>query len=369
VLIEAMPEVLTWRARQDTLVEVRSAYLTTLRRALEGAVTRLESREPSAAAALLSAFGRLPESSKSRVLLAPETSTRLLWPPRRDEESSAFLLAAAQAEAMYAGDARVALEAGTWTALGDAVIQPDGTIEAFERVHGLPPLDFGSPHALKVDLSGADREPPPPRASLEGGELQLVHQRLADAASGIRLTAQDVTDFVCGFNTVLILQPDPEVPTSFSSGSNGRYIGRSFLANPQASGVGPAILADAIVHEGIHGLLYMQEYHRAWIYDSRGLTRDARVKSPWSGRPLPLPPFLQACFVWYGLLHFWALALEAGAFEREEVHRHLGRALRGFLGAPLITLVQPWSEFIGDDLLSAIEKMQEAVRTAFLAVA
>jgi hypothetical protein len=124
-------------------------------------------------------------------------------------------------------------------------------------------------------------------------------------------------------------------------------------------------IADAIVHEAIHALLYMQEQKKSWVYDPDLCKPIPRVVSPWTGRHLALRPFLQACFVWYGLLHFWCLALSAGAFDSARIRERIVRSGIGFWDKPLLDYIDSYKAALCPDLLKAIQEMQSIVNDAF----
>jgi hypothetical protein len=88
--------------------------------------------------------------------------------------------------------------------------------------------------------------------------------------------------------------------------------------------------------------------------------------SPWTGTKLPVRQFLQACFVWYGLVHFWALAWTTGAFAPDRVRARLTLATSGFLFEDLVdTLVGMCGDGIAPAIVNAICEMQGVVRRSF----
>jgi hypothetical protein len=80
---------------------------------------------------------------------------------------------------------------------------------------------------------------------------------------------------------------------------------------------------------------------------------------------LPLFSFLQACFVWYGLVHFWRLAESRGTFAPEQIRRHVDMAVKGFWGVALIDYLAPDREKLAHELLCAIEEMQLRVKAIY----
>ena len=128
------------------------------------------------------------------------------------------------------------------------------------------------------------------------------------------------------------------------------------------------MIADAIVHEAIHALLYMQEQKKPWVHDPDLYGPAVRTLSPWSGNPLPLRPFMQAAFVWYGLLQFWTRALARGAFSPACARQRMAQAASGFLGPSLLEQVAPYRAGVADDVLLTIDRMQQQVKQAFVQI-
>jgi hypothetical protein len=86
-----------------------------------------------------------------------------------------------------------------------------------------------------------------------------------------------------------------------------------------------------------------------------------RIASPWTRNPLPLRPFLQACFVWYGLLTFWSSALGRSGFDRAAVRDRLDLAASGFFRGDLLDRVRMVDDRLAPELLDAVTSLQEMV--------
>jgi hypothetical protein len=360
IALDAIPQVLRWEDEEATAVRVHDGWASLIRERLHAFVDELRDGDAAAAVRVAAALETLPEESLERLLLAPETTCRIFWRSRGDTPALArFLERAAGAEAVRIGLTETA-EAGTWTALGDFCAAP--RVQA-PVIPEFPTLDLDSPAARIVDLTGERYTVETARAPLAGAARALVLERLAEVSKALPAAGDVVAWFVSRFTKVLILQRDDEQP--FSSGSNGQFVGRSVVANPQLEGIDGAVIADAVVHEAIHALLYMQELRRPWVLDETLYDTTPRAVSPWSGRELPLRPFLQACFVWYGLLNFWARVDAAGVFEESVRRGLLLRAAAGFLGDPLRLQLQPYRGTLRDEVVVAIDAMQDDVADCF----
>lgn len=102
----------------------------------------------------------------------------------------------------------------------------------------------------------------------------------------------------------LLLRKIPNKETLFTSGSDGGYIGRILICNGHT--VEDSVIVDALVHEAIHGLLYMIDELNVW-QPSREISNEIgrTVVSPWSNNSITIRNLVQAIYVWYGLYNFW----------------------------------------------------------------
>ena len=361
-----MPRVLTWQRAEDASARVFGAYVELLADSLGLLLSRIHASDPALVEPIESGLDGTSDDGFIRLLTAPETSFRLLWRGDVSDVARAeFIIASLEAEALRDGRAAPP-STEVWTALGDIGFSPEGTIRTW-AVEGLMPLDFGSPRLRAVVIDEVGR-PDGEWGNLSRRQVSAVRVKLRAAAHGIEATKSQVLDFVRQFNRVLVCFRDVAIPTGSSSGSTGQYVGRSFLTNPQLRGVDEVVVAEALVHEAIHGLLYMQERCKAWVPDALYMGASALV-SPWSGNPLPLRQYLQACFVWYGLLHFWSLALEADSFPESRVRTRIAQALIGFLGGRLTDSLGSAHDAVDPEILGAIDEMQLHVQRTFTDVA
>jgi|GEM_PF-3913844 len=89
-----------------------------------------------------------------------------------------------------------------------------------------------------------------------------------------------------------------------SSSTNGGYIGRVLIGNAQL--YTPELFADAMVHEAIHGILFMINEFIEWMPGNKEESSNKYdIPSPWTGNLLTPRNLFQACFVWYGLYKFF----------------------------------------------------------------
>ena len=357
--IDALPDLLRWDDREKVLTRVHAGYVELLADRLGAELAGIRARDDNRDRRLSALLDSLPDRAFIRFITAPETSCRLLW--RRsyaDSDVADFIYASLTAERLRLGDGLDEPLAGPlWTALGDFCHRPDGTSFSAPALPGLPVLDFESPYANDLDFSGRAARTLVQRDNLDAREQSLVLQKLAASAKGVERVSPMVHDFVRSFTKVLVLQRDPEAPAMFASGSSGQFIGRSVLSNPQLPGVDAVEVAEGLIHESIHALLYMQEQRRRWV-DPALYGPELRTQSPWTGNSLPLRPYLQACFVWYGLLHFWAMAYGRDVFPAARVRQRIIQCVSGFLDSSFEAPLRTWRAQISADLLDAIHRMR-----------
>jgi hypothetical protein len=106
----------------------------------------------------------------------------------------------------------------------------------------------------------------------------------------------------------------------------------------------------------------MLEKKDPWLLDEHIFFDESiRVESPWTGTQLLLRPFLQACFVWYGLLNFWSNPDVLSNLPETEVLHMARRAHVGFTKGSLVDKVKQWRNSIDTDVLDAIETLQQTV--------
>jgi HEXXH motif-containing protein len=174
-----------------------------------------------------------------------------------------------------------------------------------------------------------------------------------DAVSAI------IASFTRRFTMVANLLIDEEA--GFSSGSTNEYVGRSIFWNAHRESVDTGALAEALVHEAIHSLLSMTQVVDPWFVSNDWLSRTATIESPWTGAKLRIEPFLQACFVWFGLAHFWATSQHSNCFTAQCMETGLARCRQGFLKGSLSSRMGEYLPDVAPDLVKVIGDMQDRI--------
>jgi hypothetical protein len=349
-LLPHMAEALRWSDQADVLWRIHDDYVEELHGRLGLAMSRLHDEDPKGGTLAETDLRQVPSEAFMRVLTAPQTSSQLLW---RNSESSVvefgrYLHRSFVAESACDGR-RTPITEEIWTALGDRCALPHGVVLGCPPLGGRLALDFDSPQILDVDMTGRRRRMSPLPADVRPQTLSCLNL----AYDGIVRTSQHLARVVTSFIKVLMLQSDPD--RQYGSGSCQEHIGRAVIASPQL--IDEVRIAEAIVHEAVHAVLYMQLQGNPWgLVGCRG-AQEGHVVSPWTGNPLPLSAYLHACFVWYALVHFWGLALSRNAFSVDRILPRMARALVGFQKGPLLAALDESS------LRSVRSEIQESVHT------
>jgi hypothetical protein len=281
------------------------------------------------ASELQAQLGRLDSDRFEAFLLAPETSRRVVLEHLHPLPETA--------------EALTRLGAGETVGAGPALRE----VARFED--GAPVLvDAGAEVADSGQVAAEVDRVMRLRALLEAG-----------APATARTTAASMRELVLRF----------EGPgAGFRSNSPQGYVGRAVLNNsPDADDVA---LLEALVHEPIHGLVGMSEAiglvregHAArWVYDDQLYDGESRTVSPWSGVGLDLPTYLQACFVWYGLLQFWTSLYPSEALDGDRVRNRIMRSLSGFVDDGALEQLQPHRGSINPLIFDAVAEMCAAVQ-------
>jgi hypothetical protein len=357
--VASMPEVLRWTDGAPVLRRIHDDYVEQLGERLGTAIRLLRDHDPARADLIAGDLREASDEAFLRVLTAPQTSFHLLRPRAAslaeiaDHLHRSFLAEAAR------GGRPIPVEGEIWTALGDGRVLPSGSVSGIPPLGGRIALDLDSPEVVNVDSTSRRRRMLP----LEVEDRVDTLARLEAALRGIAATSEHIADVVAGFIKVLVLQRDPE--HLFGSASCQLYIGRTIITNGNLPMIDESRLAEAMVHEAVHSVLYMQVQSEPWGLVDFLEEREPVLVSPWTGRPLPLSTYLHACFVWYALVHFWGLALQTNTFPIDSIAPRLARAVVGFRGAPLLSrLDERHRRTVLPSVRDAIDVMQASVLEA-----
>lgn len=136
-----------------------------------------------------------------------------------------------------------------------------------------------------------------------------------------------------------------------SSSSCHEWCGAIFLINADQGADIVARVAESALHECIHTYIYkIEELTTRFSHDGR------KVVSPWSGNAIAAANYIHACFVWYGLVHFWRQRIAASNGDR--FLRYLDRAEAGFLSRRIFHSRDSYRDFVDPDVLDLLLEME-----------
>lgn len=360
---------LTWDPVTERIGEYHAKFYDSACVRLGSALGAVRPVSPDTFQDLLSALRRLPEASALRVASAPHTAylctTQLA--PQASLELSEFLADAFEAEARVL-DNSSRFTRGLWTALGDRFF-PAGTVESVNAFDGqkhrprpdseiVAPVADGIPVDFDSPLSRSDIAIGFPRhIRIANKERDRIAHDLSAALLAIRASSPVAYRLVQALTKVVV--PIKLDDTRLGSFSSRWYPGRTVLINPQTDAATQAHLVSALIHEAIHSLLWVSEIDSQLVRTPAEMS--PVVSSAWTGRVLPLVNYLEACFVWYGLYHFWLLARRAGTFQRYVIDARLTTAAAGFQNGDLVAALGEHVSFVNPLCVEMIRRMQDVV--------
>lgn len=354
VLVPTIPAVLTWRTTASELYSrlnaVQAALVGLRLRALGGDLGH--------------ALSAMPSEMRRRIELAPLVFRQAFAvdvPASRLRESLERFIAI---ERTIHGETMIAPGAGgRWSALGDAcVVDGDGGLRIPETSWSRPPagnlafaplarrtvLDGYSPLYGEV-LSGARG----PEQSYTAGKFREAVARVVRALDVVESACEPARAMLDACVRVVVLDRVPAEPDRRRSFSARILPGMAVLQNVHSRVWSPEWLMDALLHEGIHALLYKVHMNEPLYTTDRSLP-GITVVSPWSGQSLAIRTFTHACFVWFGLWKFWKQAAPYTASGSAFAER----ARRGFEAESFLDNVSAEAQaIIQPDVIEAIRSM------------
>ncbi len=354
-IVGQLPQTLRWVTDGTEFEDVELRHAQRISDALGPWLGRLS---PELADTLATRLSQAPEDAIKRVLLSPNVSQGVLWGRGPADELGKLLERSLRLEGGAGGSDADGAPPG-WGALGDCVLYGSGDVERWSPVGGRLALDLRSPDVIAVGST------PPPEAvawtPLGPAEerdavaaLRSAYTRIRDAGPSLKALIE-----TCA-RVVVVRKNRTETFVSFSS---CHYVGRIALVNPQL--VSEWLIADALVHEAVHGYLYMHDPNPLWGLGADVHEEPGTVRSPWTGRALPVCAFLHACFVWYALLFFWGQVLRSARALADDVRRRIELASCGFLRGDLLEGLGPNRvELLQRDVRVALAEMQDNVLAA-----
>ena len=358
--IRALPSALEWSRDETSLFRRANAIHVAFVR------SQLESLG-EAGGAIRAGLSEMPMGRRLRVELAPEVYRLLhfVTDETADEVCRKLKSYCALEKRIEAGSAPNGKRGVSWSALGDVRVLGEGPGDeaeepasrrragglAFAPVRRGAVIDGHSPHHARIF-----EERPWPVERHRAAEFDEAVSKISSAQELVRAVCEPACGATDACLRVVALAATPERPDMTLSSSIPELIGTAGLTNLHSKVWAVELVAEALVHEAIHSLIFKVELAES-LFSSYAAARTMSVDSPWSGRRLPLGGFVHACFVWYGLWRFWRRADSSHTVHGASLAK---RARKGFeSGAVLRHMPPEGASLLTPCALEAIEAMSE----------
>jgi hypothetical protein len=365
--VRSIPGLLRWTSES---VEGARRLRARLVDAVAERVGVLIARRATSASAMLEDLLSLPGCE--RILLAPAMTAIVsrYYDGRTDAGVDAWtcLTAAVTAEQTVASGMPAARP--LWTALGDAYL-PTGSSAADahwvtgagwreDRAYGASRvlldtvLDAFSPGAIGwlPDIATGD-------GTFSAAAYDIAIDKVRAASCEIRGASEHTADTISVVARVIVLRSDARLE-EFRAASSPVGIGRIVLRNPHLASASVFEVVDGLVHETIHCLIDLIELDAPLV--AAGFAGE-RATSPWTGRALDVRTYLHACFVWYGLWHFWSRVAGSRPPNRAALAgRYIALCTRGFTcDGGILAPITGHIGLLGDGVFEVLQQLQTEV--------
>lgn len=323
---------------------------------------------------LLESFSSLNSRSKELIVHAPETYN-LLTKACRNDPSPLLRSLQNMISIEHYRSGNTSWKVGSeWAADGSIFASAQGVALAHDSdgwpregsysaplLNGRIPIDYCSPYSRRP-MPVAEFRP------IKYGEPTAFDVHLAKHVVAKIQAAYDSVRSVCPIASIffnknvksIVVRRNNDVK-AFQSASRNAYIGEVVLLNPQSEFVDTAYMAESLVHESIHALMWRAEVlsHFLTLSDQG----EVICVSPWTGQKIFYYTLLQAVFVWYGVYHFWLEASKATVFDSYRVEKLKERAASGFRSDRFLVEIALHSHLLQNGIFETFVEMQRVVNS------
>jgi hypothetical protein len=352
--IERLCGVLEWKenAFADTILE---KYYRHLVEGLEPALATLAVCDPDAAEVTHLLLKSLNPAQRMDFISSPHIAATIISPGmfRRSENRNLFLKTLGITAGCISDNA-----APLYNQRGELVAGPHEVLPNEAPSDQVSSNQVPRNHDYRISFGG---DLPIPFMDRGGNALSPILEddvkhilcKVAGAGNLIRSINEKAYAFSRQHTEVLAFRYESQYPADFSSGSFQTLPGFSLICNCHLPTVNEAELADAIIHEAIHSIIYQFESFGEPLR-REGKRTDFQVVSPWTGAALGVESFAQACLVWFGLLHFWKSASDRG----EEPVALYERARKGFVSPNYASVCLSTEAYLSAGVALVLAKLQ-----------
>ncbi|OAI57762.1 hypothetical protein AYO50_00015 [Acidobacteria bacterium SCGC AG-212-P17] len=336
--IERLREVLRWEDSSFSAT-IRNEYYGHLMEGVEPAVAMLASFDPAAAEATQCLLEALTPAQLLDFISAPHIAAKIISPEmfRRSEDQNLFLKALGICAGCISDDVPLYNQRGEPILSASLAPPADPYRVSFGGDLPVPFMDRGGNCLSPVSTDDAER----------------ILGKVAGAGRLIQTVNENTHGFSIRHTEVLAFRYESEYPADFSSGSFQTLPGFSLICNCHLPAVSEPEVADAIIHEAIHSIIYQFEAFGEPLR-RRDRPADFQVISPWTGSRLGVESFAQACLVWYGLLHFWKMACDR-AGQPTALYE---RARKGFAALNYANICRSSEDYLSPHVASLLADLQ-----------
>ena len=350
--------------QQTTYARLRQLFGRQILHLFRAITEEVRTVDPHLYAKTLDKLSTLLEGAS--ILLTPEFAGKVLdYPYGNAVNICAFFLQSMDASlAKAAGSFDRNLYPALWSGEGDFFIRFDPEAQQFRRYDAFSigediTLDFFSPYCIRID----NQELGEPEGAIieeyDYPEAFSLYEKLDDTFNAFH--GQPAGHLISHFTrTILLKKLTSNGQTYFSSASNFPWIGRTLLLN--AGAASQSQLADALVHESTHSLLYTINVLNKWMPPNSTIRQLGRhIISPWTSRLLDTGNYLQAIFVWYALSNFWQQALEQQTFDQAFGIERIRMIRSGFTKVDIRQLNDSCQLQLKEELMGTIERVRHQI--------
>ena len=375
-VLKRIPDLFSWDDQPTLFWRLLALRRSVNTQRFMGCLDLISKKDSVLAASMRETFLSLPSEGKVRFVEAPETFNNISCMRKTPVSSIMSLCNSLNAEAVSYEERAAGLGKRYWTALGDFYfadeVRDHLCASKVETIGWNPDRSFISPQLasnITIDFfspaydSSKVNNFPAEYLQYSNDERGVVYDRLVTAFDRIADVSYVAARILKEFVKVIIPH---KVKEGSGSTSQTSVPGRVLLRGCENASL--EWLMSALIHESIHQVLYILEFADTFVIgDVDGKSSEARVASLWTGRELGVHSFFHACFVWYGLSHFWSRALGCGDLDvdRAAIANELKKCTSGFQRGNPVAALGSHSELIRYDALCIARTLHGRVEPIF----
>lgn len=220
---------------------------------------------------------------------------------------------------------------------------------------------------LKIDYKSSDYDDvwnqgnhTPNLSHYSEEDIRTALDRVSKVFDFIKVNNSLAFELIIQVVKVVSLRTDKNNLESFGSSSWPHSPGLIGIINICNKGISDEKIVSSIVHETIHSYLY---YIEIFFPFSNDVNRyySIKAKSPWTNRVLPIASFIHACFVWYGIYHFWVKLIKRDGYKINYV-TEANKCGKGFLSNEYLVEIEKIKLNLRDDIYQSLIKLRDTTK-------